>query len=93
MYVEIRRYTDADDLAEAMWHRDKEVRELIEGVPGFVAYYAARDGDHVATITVCEDQAGTQESTRRTRDWVRRTLPNITIGAPEVIEGGTFIEF
>ena len=64
MYVVVRRYTGASALADVMVQREQEVRELISTVPGFRAYYAARTGggDAVATVTVCDDKAGTDES-------------------------------
>ncbi|MEA2584913.1 MAG: hypothetical protein QOF33_2998 [Thermomicrobiales bacterium] len=93
MYVVIRRYSNATALADAMQQSEQEVRSLLEGVPGFVAYYATRDGGNVATITVCQDRAGTEESTRRAREWVSQNLSGATIGAPEVTEGETFIQF
>ena len=93
MYLVIRRYSNAAALADAMQEREEEVTGLIRGVPGFVAYYATRDGDSVTTVTVCNDQAGTQESTRRAREWVQSNLGGAAPGAPEVTEGETYIAF
>jgi hypothetical protein len=93
MYVVARRYANASALADAMAKRSGEVEELIRGVPGFVAYYALRDGDAVTTVTVCQDRAGTQESTRRAGEWVRANLAGTSVGAPMVTEGESFIEF
>lgn len=93
MYLVIRRWTNAAALADAMQEREQEVSGLIRGVPGFVAYYATRDGDTVTTITVCNDRAGTQESTRRAREWVERNLSGAALGAPEVTEGETYLAF
>ena len=65
MYIVVRTWTNAGALADAMQQREQEVTDIIGGVPGFVAYYATRAGDTLTTVTVCLDQAGTQESTRR----------------------------
>ena len=92
MHVVIRRWTNAAALADAMQQREQEVTDLLRGVPGFVAYYATRDGGSVATVTVCDDRAGTQESTRRAGEWVRQNLPGAGIGAPEITEGETFLQ-
>jgi glycine/D-amino acid oxidase-like deaminating enzyme len=75
-----------------MQQRQQEVNELIGGVPGFVAYYATRAGDSVTTVTVCESQAGTQESTRRAAEWVRNNLADANLGVPQIIEGETFLQ-
>jgi hypothetical protein len=93
MDVVIRRWTHVAALAEALQQREDEVRELLQGVPGFVAYYAMRDGDTVTTMTVCTDREGTRESTRRAREWTQRNLADAGIGSPEIIEGETFLQF
>jgi hypothetical protein len=73
--------------------RSQDVEQLLRDVPGFVAYYAIRDGDELATVTVCEDQAGTHESSRRAAEWVRQNLTGGTAAAPEITEGEAFIHF
>ena len=94
MYVVIRRYTGASALVDAMTQRQQEVRDLISTVPGFRAYYAARTGGGgVATVTICDDKAGTDESTRRAGEWVRGNVTGAAIAAPEVTEGETYINF
>jgi hypothetical protein len=58
-----------------------------------VAYYAIRAGDELATVTVCENQAGTQESSRRAAEWVSQNITGGSVGAPEITEGEAFIQF
>ena len=91
MHGVVRRYRGASALGDAMAGRSQEVRDIIGGVPGFVAYYAVRSGDEVATITVCEDRAGTQESSRRAAEWVRQNLPGVAV-TPETVEGEVFVQ-
>ena len=93
MYAVVRRYSGAAALADAMARSQPAIEELLRGVPGFVAYYAVRAPDGVATITVCEDRTGTTESTKRAAAWVKEHLPDVWIGPPEVIEGEAFLEF
>lgn len=93
MYVVIRTYEQAGALADAMQVRQQEVTDLIRGVPGFVAYYATRLGDSLTTVTVCESRAGTQESTRVAGEWVKRNVTGASIGAPQIAEGETFLQF
>ena len=92
MHGVIRRYRGASALNDALVSRSQEVRDVIGGVPSFVAYYAVRTGDELATLTICEDQAGTQESSRRAAEWVRQNVPGAAAAAPEVIEGEVFIQ-
>jgi hypothetical protein len=93
MHVVIRRWSNGASLADAMITRSQEVEDLLRAVPGFVAYYALRDGDTVSTVTVCNDQAGTHESTMRAAEWVRQNLTETSMAPPEVSEGETFIQF
>lgn len=92
MYTVLRRYAD-HTVIDAITPRQPEVEEILRGVPGFVAYYAVRTGMGGVTITVCQDQAGTVESTRRAAEWVRQNV-NATAGSPpEVTEGEVVINF
>ena len=93
MYIVIRKWANAAVLADAMTERQQEVTDLIRGVPGFVAYYATRDGDAVTTVTVCNSAEGAQESTRRAREWVNQNLSDASVMAPDVTEGETFVQF
>ena len=93
MHAVVRRYGGAAALIDAMAQRSGEVEQVLRGVPGFVAYYAVRAGDELATVTVCDDAAGTRESTRRAAEWVRQNLAGAAPGAPSVTEGEAFISF
>ena len=94
MYVVVRRYAGASKLIDAMVERQSDVKELISSVPGFKAYHAVKTGNGgVATITVCDDQAGTSESSRRAAEWVRNNVSGVTIGPPEISEGESYIDF
>jgi hypothetical protein len=94
MYAVVRRYTGASALADALVQHQAEVTALLKGVPGFQMYHALRSGDGaVATITICEDKAGTDESIRRAAGWVRDNLAGASIAAPEISEGEVFLSF
>ena len=93
MHAVVRRYSGASALNDLLAQRSQEVEQILSSVPGFVAYYAIRDGDRLATVTVCDDQAGTQESSRRAAAWVAQNLAGGSIGAPEITEGKAFLQF
>ena len=94
MYMVIRRYTGASELADALVQRQQEVKDLISGVPGFKAYHALRtDWGDVATMTICDDKTGTDESVRRAAIWVRSNLAKVEMRPPEIIEGETILSF
>jgi hypothetical protein len=92
MYAVTRSYTGASALINAMEQRHEEVEQLISTVPGFVAYYAIRSGDAMTSVSVYDDRAGAEESTRRAAQWVRENLPDSGMNAPQVNSGEVFIE-
>jgi hypothetical protein len=93
MYAVVRRYKGANALFEELTRREQDVKEVIGGTPGFVAYYLVRSTDGGASITVCQDQAGTAESSKRAADWIRENLPNIAGATPEMTEGEVLFNF
>jgi hypothetical protein len=93
MYAVIRRYGPGTGIFDVVTTREQEVREIISGVPGFVAYYVVRSGTVDASITICQDQSGTTESTRRAADWVRQNVPAAVGSPPEIIEGEVGLSF
>jgi len=94
MHATIRQYSGSgtEALFDALEQREPEVRELISTVPGFVSYVAFRTGDGGTTVTVCEDEAGTDESTRRAAAWVAENI-TASIGAPSVTQGDASLQF
>ena len=69
MYAVVRVYKGANALFDELARREQDVRSVISGVPGFSAYYLVRAPDGGgASITICQDQAGTSESSRRAAD-------------------------
>ena len=93
MNAVIRRYTNASTLIDALDSKRSDVEQLMTTVPGFVAYHAVRSGDTLVTLSVFRDRSGTEESTRRSAQWVRDTLPPGSVGDLEVTDGELFLEF
>jgi hypothetical protein len=94
MYAVVRRYASGAALADALVKSQSEVTELLTSIPGFKAYYALRtDEGVVATMTICDDKAGVDESINRAGAWVRANLAGAPVSAPEITEGETFLNF
>ena len=93
MHAVVRRYTGVSRLMDEMTQRQEEVENIIKQVPGFQAYYAVRDGDALTTVTVCEDEAGTEASTGAAAQWVQENLPDLTASAPAVDDGNVILTF
>jgi hypothetical protein len=94
MYAVVRTYSGhgASELFDLLGQREEDVKTLISGVPGFVNYAAVRSGDGGVTVTVCEDKAGTEESSRRAAEWVKENV-TATTNPPAISEGNTVLQF
>jgi hypothetical protein len=95
MYVVVRSYSGpgASELFDLLGQREQDVKDLISGVPGFVSYAAFRSGgDSGMTVTVCQDKAGTDESSRRAAEWVNENV-SATGSPPVITEGSTLLQF
>jgi hypothetical protein len=95
MHATIRRWNGASRLIAEIERRAQEVEDVISSTPGFVAYHAVKSGDTLISVTVCQDKAGTDETTRRAAEWVRANLPAdaLTGLTPEVTEGDELLAF
>lgn len=93
MYTVIRNYTGAPALGDDLKKRSKDIETEISSVPGFIAYYLIKTSDGIASVTVCENRNGCDESTKRAANWLRQNMPNLTIGAPQIISGELAFKF
>ena len=94
MYVVVRSYSGqgAPELFDALAQRQDDVKDLIGGVPGFASYAAFRSGEGGMTVTVCQDKAGTDESSRRAGEWVKENI-SVAVNPPAITEGDTALAF
>ena len=90
MHAVIRTYTDPT-LADQLAGRSGEIEEIISDVQGFRSYYLVRTTEGCTTITVCDDQRGTEESTRRAAEWLRDHASEIQSTPPQVTSGEVLI--
>jgi len=93
MYAVVRSYagSGASELFDALEQRHEEIRELfLRDVQGFVSYTAIQtEPDSGTTVTVCQDQAGAEESSRIAADWVAANLA--VSGAAPTVSGGSAV--
>ena len=90
MYATIRSYTDRA-LADALAGRADEIRTVMSGVPGVRAYYLVQTGDGTVSVTVCDDEAGAEASTRTAADWLGANMPDLHGATPTVASGPVLI--
>ena len=94
MHVVIRSYSGqgASELFDLLGQREDDVKTLITGVSGFVSYAAFRIDGGGATVTVCQDKTGTDESSRRAAEWVKENV-STTVDPPAITEGAADLQF
>jgi hypothetical protein len=94
MYAVVRTYSGrgAVELFDLLGQREEDVKALMTGVPGFVSYAAVRSGDGGMAVTVCEDKAGADESSRLAAEWVKENL-STTADRPAITEGDVVLQF
>ena len=92
MHCVIRRYA-GNELTKLLMDRTEDVRREISSVPGLRGYYLIDGGSELASVTVCEDQACSKESTRRAAEWIKNNVPNAEkMPKPQITEGKTMLE-
>jgi len=93
MHVVIRTYTAPADVIEEARPKLAHLEQTMRALPGFVAYYFVETADGLATITVTEDEAGTQASMEQAATWVQENLTQTraSLTAPTVTRGEALI--
>ena len=86
MYAVIRNYSDPG-LAEQLAARQSELEDVITPVKGFQTYFLVRTDNGCATITVCDDKDGCDESTQRAADWLREHASEVKSTPPQITSG------
>ncbi len=91
MYATVRTYTGNQGLADALVNNESDVKRLISEIDGFKAYYLIRTADGATSVSVYENQAGADASTRAAAAWIGENLPEMTGASPQVSAGEVVI--
>jgi len=85
----IRKYSGkgAKELIDTLEKHAAELNTLMGSVKGMLSYTLARSGDGGFSVTVCQDQAGLDESTQKAKDWIAKNAANTGAAAPEISVG------
>lgn len=89
MHIVIRDYrNEAPDVVAEVVARQESLKETMRGVNGLVGYYIVDTGNGgVASISVCADQAGADESIKVAAAWVREHMAQWAPQPPTIIQG------
>ena len=94
MHTSIRQYRvksgKSDELIEKV---QNGFVPIISKASGFLGYYVVDAGDgRLASISVFQDKAGAEESTRTAADWVSKNIADLVEGPPDILSGETRVE-
>ncbi len=95
MYVVVRSYSGAGaselfDLIEQSEGGDTGAHQRGARLRHYAAF---RSGDGGTTVTVCQDKAGTDESSNRAAAWIKENASGTSVSPPEITEGSTVLQF
>ena len=93
MHAVIRTFAGSGGkkLLDLLEGRKSEVEGIIRPVKGFVSYSLLRTADGMVSVTVCEDKAGCDESSRLAREWVGKNASDLGVRPPTVVEGSVVL--
>jgi heme-degrading monooxygenase HmoA len=91
MHAAIRTFEGSPEFADTLVEHESDVRGVIEEIDGFRAYYLIKTSDATLSVSVFEDQAGAEESTRAAGAWVAENLGDQPIPEPRIFTGEVVI--
>ena len=94
MHAVTRTYSGqgAKELVALFEQRSTEIGSLIRTAAGFHSYTLIRTEDGGASVTVCQDKAGCDQSLQIARDWVEQNAADLTTTPPIVSEGAVLLQ-
>jgi hypothetical protein len=94
MHAVVRTYSGAGatELFDLLGARQADIEALLRSVKGFRSYALVRTPTGGFSVTVADDKAATDESTRRASEFIRENAPGSTAAAPTILEGPVLIE-
>jgi hypothetical protein len=94
MHAVIRNFSGsgAKKLLDLLDARKSEVEGIVRSVKGFVAYTLIRTAEGGASVTVCQDKTGADESSRLAREWIAKNASDLGVSPPGVTEGSVVLQ-
>ena len=94
MQAVVRKYSGqgAKELMDVLEKNVADVERQMRSVSGFVSYTLVRTAEGGVAVTVCRDQAGVDESTRKAKEWVAQHAAHVGAAAPEVAAGSVLLQ-
>lgn len=94
MYAVVRTYTGAGAtrLFDVLEQRKRDVEAVIREVPGLKSYTLLRSNEGGVSVTVCEDQAGAEQSLKVAREFIQKNAPDSGASPPTVLQGTVIVQ-
>src|SRR5262252_9160454 len=94
MHAVIRSYSGKGTKAlfDLLEKNKPEVESLIRGVKGFVSYSLVRTTRGGFSVSVYQDKAGADESTRAAREWIAKNASKTGVARPTISEGTVMLQ-
>lgn len=87
MYIVIRKYS-TNSPEEVMQKIKAGFLPLISRAPGFIDYYAFRDGaDKIVIVNMFDTEIAGLNSTEMAKQWVDDNIAHLYAGPPEIMQG------
>jgi hypothetical protein len=88
MHATMRQYTGVEQgTFDALLKRRPEVEALLRETPGFAQYDLIRTTGGMTSLTVCQTQAGCEDSNQRVATWIKANMPGLAPTPPQVTGG------
>jgi len=87
VYATVRTYSGASGLADELAARADEVRGVIGDIEGFRGYYLIKTGDGAVTVSVFDNEAGAEASTKAAAAYLRENMPDAAGSPPQISSG------
>jgi hypothetical protein len=93
MHTVVRSFSGkgAKELFDLLEKNKADVEKVLRSVKGLVSYTLVRSADGGFSVTVCNDKAGTDESTQKARDWIAKNAASTGVAAPKASEGSVVL--
>ncbi len=94
MHAVIRSYSGKGTKAlfDLLEKNKGEVESLIRGVKGFVSYSLVRTTRGGFSVSVYQDKAGADESSRAAREWIAKNASKTGVARPTISEGTVMLQ-
>jgi hypothetical protein len=93
MHTMLRIYTGMPGAGPRFAAKKTELEKAMRGVSGFAGYRLLSTPDGIASVTICETEAGCQESARVAAAWIKENLPDLSPKPPQIVTGESLVSF